>query len=167
VPSHTARQAAALSGFSLDTVRYYERIGLLPKIARTAAGRRVFSEVDLRWLELLRCLRDTGMPIAEMLQFVRLMNGGEATVSERAEVLTAHHQRVEDQITRLQGHLEQIGRKIDIYRGGEPWSLRTNDPDADAVSAPGSAITGARSSPRGSAGIKDRRDPQHDRASWR
>ena len=120
-----------LSGFSLDTLRYYERIGLLPKIGRTASGRRVFSEVDLKWLGLLRCLRDTGMPVAEMLQFVRLMNGGEATVTERAEVLAAHHQRVEDQISRLQGHLEQIRRKIDIYRDGEPWSLPNVDPDAD------------------------------------
>jgi DNA-binding transcriptional MerR regulator len=151
VPSHTARQAAALSGFSLDTVRYYERIGLLPRISRTAAGRRVFSEVDLRWLGLLRCLRDTGMPIAEMLQFVRLMNGGGATVTERAEVLTAHHQRVEDQISRLQGHLEQIRRKIDIYRDDEPWSLRNIDPDADSAPVPGPAITGANSSPSASA----------------
>jgi DNA-binding transcriptional MerR regulator len=122
VPSHTPKQAAAISGFSLDTLRYYERIGLLPRIRRTAAGRRVFSEVDLKWLALLRCLRDTGMPVAEMLRFVRLMNDGAATVAERADILTAHHQRVENQIDRLQAHLEQIRTKIDIYRDGEPWS---------------------------------------------
>jgi DNA-binding transcriptional MerR regulator len=122
VPSHTPKQAAALSGFSLDTLRYYERIGLLPRIARTATGRRVFSEIDLKWLGLLRCLRDTGMPVAEMLHFVRLMNGGEATVTERAEVLTAHHRRVADQISRLRGHLDQIRDKIEVYRDGEPWS---------------------------------------------
>jgi DNA-binding transcriptional MerR regulator len=140
VPSHTPKQAAALSGFSLDTLRYYERIGLLPKIGRTATGRRVFSEVDLKWLGLLRCLRDTGMPVAEMLQFVRLMNGGAATVTERAEVLTAHHQRVEDQISRLQGHLKQIRSKIDIYRTGEPWSPSNMDPDADSAPRRRSAI---------------------------
>lgn len=128
MPSHTPKQAAALSGFSLDTLRYYERIGLLPRIGRTATGRRVFSEVDLKWLELLRCLRDTGMPVAEMLQFVRLMNDGAATVTERAEILTAHHQRVEDQISRLQGHLKQIRSKIDIYRDGEPWSHSASAP---------------------------------------
>jgi DNA-binding transcriptional MerR regulator len=122
VPSHTPKQAAAISGFSLDTLRYYERIGLLPPIGRTATGRRVFSEIDLKWLGLLRCLRDTGMPIAEMLRFVRLMSGGAGTTSERAEVLTAHHRRVEDQIRRLQGHLEQIRGKIETYRDGEPWS---------------------------------------------
>jgi DNA-binding transcriptional MerR regulator len=70
----------------------------------------------------LRCLRDTGMPIAEMQQFVRLMNGGAGTATERAEVLIAHHQRVEDQINRLRHHLKQIRGKIEIYRDGEPWS---------------------------------------------
>jgi len=127
VPSHTPKQAAAASGFSLDTLRYYERIGLLPKIRRTATGRRVFSEIDLKWLGLLRCLRDTGMPIAEMQQFVRLMNGGAGTATERAEVLIAHHRRVEDQILRLRQHLEQIRSKIEIYRDGEPWSPHSDD----------------------------------------
>jgi DNA-binding transcriptional MerR regulator len=111
-----------MSGFSLDTLRYYERIGLLPRIGRTATGRRVFTETDLKWLGLLRCLRDTGMPITEMLQFVHLMNGGAATTTERAEVLTAHHRRVEDQIVRLQEHLAQISSKIRLYRDGKPWS---------------------------------------------
>jgi DNA-binding transcriptional MerR regulator len=122
VPSHTPKQAAAISGFSLHTLRYYERIGLLPSIRRTATGRRVFSETDLKWLGLLRCLRDTGMPIAEMQQFVHLMNGGAATTAERAEVLSAHEQRVADQISRLQGHLAQIRSKIETYRNGRPWS---------------------------------------------
>jgi DNA-binding transcriptional MerR regulator len=116
-----------ISGFSLDTLRYYERIGLLPRVSRTATGRRVFSEIDLKWLGLLRCLRDTGMPIAEMLRFVRLMSGGAGTTTERAEVLTAHGRRVEDQILRLQGHLEQIRGKIETYRDGEPWSPPGDD----------------------------------------
>jgi DNA-binding transcriptional MerR regulator len=146
VLSHTPKQAALISGFSLDTLRYYERIGLLPKIRRTATGRRVFSEIDLKWLGLLRCLRDTGMPIAEMLQFVQLMNGGAGTTTERAEVLTAHHQRVEDQIVRLQGHLEQIRRKIEIYRDGEPWSPTRVDRGAGSAPLPDPAIAAADSS---------------------
>jgi DNA-binding transcriptional MerR regulator len=129
VPSLTPKQAAEISGFSLDTLRYYERIGLLPKVRRTATGRRVFNDVDVTWLGLLRCLRDTGMPIAEMLQFVRLMSGGASTTTERLVVLTAHQRRVEDQITRLQHHLGQIRGKIEHYRSNEPWSPAA---DADA-----------------------------------
>jgi DNA-binding transcriptional MerR regulator len=143
VPSHTPKQAAAVSGFSLDTLRYYERIGLLPAIRRTAAGRRVFSDTDLKWLGLLRCLRDTGMPIAEMLRFVRLMNGGAGTTTERAEVLTAHHRRVEEQIGRLQHHREQIRSKIEVYRGGEPWSPPGGDPSGSSSAARPAADSGA------------------------
>jgi DNA-binding transcriptional MerR regulator len=123
VPSHTPKQAASAGGFSLDTLRYYERIGLLPAIRRTATGRRVFSDIDLLWLALLRCLRDTGMPIAEMRQFVRLMNGGSGTTAERLEVLTAHHRRVTDQIARLRQHQELINSKIELYRSGRPSTL--------------------------------------------
>jgi DNA-binding transcriptional MerR regulator len=135
VPSHSPKQAAAISGFSLDTLRYYERIGLLPQVRRTATGRRLFSDIDLTWLGLLRCLRDTGMPIAEMLRFVQLMNGGAGT-TERIAVLAAHHQRVEDQIIRLQQHLGQIRSKIDHYRDHEPWS-----PPATAAVQPAPANT--------------------------
>ena len=136
MPTYSPGQIADKTGFSLDTLRYYERIGLLDDIARTAGGQRIFDDNDIAWLGILRCLRDTGMPIAEMQEFVRLMNGGAGTATERAEVLTAHHQRVEDQINRLQGHLAQIRSKIEIYRDGKPWSPRSVDDDTDSVPAP-------------------------------
>jgi DNA-binding transcriptional MerR regulator len=120
--SHTPKQAAALSGFSLDTLRYYERIGLLPRIRRTRSGRRSFTDVDLQWLALLRCLRDTGMPITEMQQFVCLMRDGQATTDERLAVLVAHQRRVEEQVARLQQHLGQIRDKITTYRQGQAWT---------------------------------------------
>jgi DNA-binding transcriptional MerR regulator len=122
VSSFTPRQAAALSGFSLDTLRYYERIGLLPPIRRTGTGRRSFTELDLKWLALLRCLRDTGMPIVEIQQFVRLMRDGQGTTDERLAVLLEHHRRVEEQIERLQQHLGQIRAKINTYQRGEVWN---------------------------------------------
>jgi DNA-binding transcriptional MerR regulator len=124
VSSYTPQEAVARSGFSLDTLRYYERVGLLPRIRRTGSGRRSFSDVDLKWLALLRCLRDTGMPITEMQRFVGLMRDGQATVDERLDLLLAHEQRVEDQIARLQQHLGQIRDKIDGYRQGEVWNPR-------------------------------------------
>ena len=62
-------QAAEQSGFSLDTLRYYERIGLLDGISRAPSGHRRFGDDDLEWLGVLRCLRDTGMPIAQMHRY--------------------------------------------------------------------------------------------------
>lgn len=122
---YTPHEAAARSGFSLDTLRYYERVGLLPRIRRTGSGRRCFSDLDLKWLALLRCLRDTGMPITEMQQFVSLMRDGTGTTQDRLAVLLAHQRRVQDQVARLQQHLGQIQDKIDTYRRGEAISIGT------------------------------------------
>ncbi|MGP3967429.1 MerR family transcriptional regulator [Streptomyces sp. 6N223] len=113
---YSPSQAAAESGFSLDTLRYYERIGLLHSIDRTPGGRRQYSETDLHWLHLLRCLRETGMPIAEMVRFARLTRDGGETVPQRLDLLEAHDRRIEERITRLRDQQTQIRRKIGIYR---------------------------------------------------
>ncbi|QFG25702.1 MerR family transcriptional regulator [Actinomadura sp. WMMB 499] len=115
--SYSPAETAEKSGFSIDTLRYYEKIGLLSRIARNASGRRVFSDGDLQWLGMLRCLRETGMPIAEMLRYSELARGGDGTVQERLELLQAHDRRVEEQITRLRDQQQQIQWKIDLYSG--------------------------------------------------
>jgi DNA-binding transcriptional MerR regulator len=113
---YSPSQASEQTGFSLDTLRYYERIGLIHSIDRTVGGRRRYSETDLGWLYLLRCLRDTGMPIAEMVRFARLTRDGEATVPERLAVLEGHDERIEERIARLRQQQTQIRKKIEIYR---------------------------------------------------
>ncbi|GAA0591705.1 MerR family transcriptional regulator [Actinomadura livida] len=121
--SYSPGETAEKSGFSIDTLRYYEKIGLLPGIARNASGRRVFSDGDLQWLGMLRCLRETGMPIAEMLRYSELARGGDETVRERLALLQDHDQRVEEQIARLREQQAQIQWKIRLYSGeicGEP-----------------------------------------------
>jgi DNA-binding transcriptional MerR regulator len=76
-------QAAEQPGFSLDTLRYYERIGLLDDIGRAPSGHRRFREEDLEWLGVLRCLRDTGMPIAQMCRYAELARCGQPTLADR------------------------------------------------------------------------------------
>ncbi|MFB4315460.1 MerR family transcriptional regulator [Actinomadura sp. 21ATH] len=115
--SYSPAETAEKSGFSIDTLRYYEKIGLLARIARDASGRRVFSDDDLAWLGMLRCLRETGMPIAEMLRYSELVRGGDATLRERIELLQDHDRRVEERIALLRGQQGQIKRKIDLYVG--------------------------------------------------
>jgi DNA-binding transcriptional MerR regulator len=138
VSSYTPHEAAAHSGFSLDTLRYYERIGLLPPIRRTHSGRRSFTDLDLKWLALLRCLRETGMPITEMQHFVRLMRDGQGTADERLAVLLTHEQRVQEQVARLHLHLGQIRDKIDTYQQGRAWTL-PRDHRSDIASTSGGA----------------------------
>lgn len=117
VSSYSPAETAERSGFSIDTLRYYEKIGLLSGIARNASGRRVFSDGDLQWLGMLRCLRETGMPIAEMLRYSELARGGNETVQERLALLQEHDRRVEEQIARLREQQEQIQWKIGFYSG--------------------------------------------------
>ena len=113
-------QAAEQSGFSLDTLRYYERIGLLDGIDRAPSGHRRFRDQDLEWLGVLRCLRDTGMPIAQMRRYAELARGGQATLAERMRLLAEHDTRVGEQIALLQAQREHLRDKIDWYRSQLP-----------------------------------------------
>jgi len=109
-------QVADKTGFSLDTLRYYERIGLLDDIARTPGGRRSFTDDDIDWLGVLRCLRDTGMPIAQMLRYAELCREGDGTIAERIGLLEAHDQAVDQQIRELRAQQRHIRDKIAWYR---------------------------------------------------
>ena len=114
--SYSPQQAATISGFSLDTLRYYERIGLIPRVRRTTTGRRVFGDIDLKWLAMLRCLRDTGMPIAQMRRYAELCRSGEGTFTERIELLDEHDRAVDEQIRVLRAQQQHVREKIAWYR---------------------------------------------------
>lgn len=113
--SYTPAQVTAKTGFTIDTLRYYERVGLLHRVGRTAGGRRSFTDQDVEFLQLLRCLRETGLPIAEMVRFVALLRSPEATREERVAVLREHENRVEAQIARLAEHRDHIRFKIEFF----------------------------------------------------
>ncbi|MCZ4125471.1 MerR family transcriptional regulator [Streptomyces sp. H39-S7] len=112
----TPAQTVARSGFSLDTLRYYERIGLLGTVGRSHTGHRRFTPHDLEWLGVLRCLRDTGMPIAEMRRFAGLVRDGEGTFSARLALLEQHDAQVEERIAHLRRQQELVHDKIAFYR---------------------------------------------------
>jgi DNA-binding transcriptional MerR regulator len=112
----TPGQVAEKTGFSLDTLRYYERIGLLDDIARNSGGQRVFSEDDVAWLRILRCLRDTGMPIQRMVRYAELARGGDETVAERLELLREHDRDIDEKIENLRVEQDHIRAKIGYYQ---------------------------------------------------
>ena len=94
-------QVVERSGFSLDTLRYYERIGLLDRIERGPGGRRRYADEDLEWLGVLRCLRDTGMPIAQMRRYAELAREGDGTIAERMALLVEHDEQVERTVAEI------------------------------------------------------------------
>jgi DNA-binding transcriptional MerR regulator len=112
----TVGEAAAKVGLSVHTLRWYEQEGLVTPVGRDAVGRRRYSPDDLDWLQLLTCLRGTGMPVREMRRYAELARTGPATVDERLRLFEEHRERVLARIADLHRDLDAINIKIDIYR---------------------------------------------------
>ena len=110
---------ARLSGLSIDTLRYYDRAGLLGAVHRDGGGRRVFDRDTLGLLDVVLRLRRTGMPVEEVGHFVELVRLGDAERAGRLELLRAHRRRVLSQLDQLQGDLAVIEWKIAVYQAGE------------------------------------------------
>lgn len=113
---YSIRQAAQLSGLSEHTLRFYDREGLLPNIGRTASGVRRFSDEDIEWLGMIRCLKSTGMSIKQMRRFVELSMNGDCTLGARLDMLDEHKRSVEAQLADMQRHLNKVNCKIEFYR---------------------------------------------------
>ena len=114
--TYTPAEAAALSGFSLDTLRYYEREGILPPVARTAGGHRSFSDADISTLGFLKCLRETGMPIEKLRRYGELCRD-ETTVPERVTLLEEHAAAVQAELDALRAQQARLDEKLAWYRG--------------------------------------------------
>ncbi len=114
--SYSIAEAAAATDLTPDTLRYYERDGLmLTPVSRSATGHRRYSDGDLTWIQLLTCLRGTGMPIREVRRYAELVRDGAGNERAWLELLRAHRSRVLAQLAEVQEHLGAIDRKIGIY----------------------------------------------------
>ncbi len=113
--TRTIQDAAAETGVSRDTLRYYERVGILPGIARSQSGHRRFSDDDMGWIKLVQCLRATGMPIEDLQTYAELMQQGDSTAAERLRLLQDHRRRIKEDMAELQTALELVDRKISGY----------------------------------------------------
>lgn len=114
--NHSIAEAAAATGLTADTLRYYERDGLMLRpVARSATGHRRYSDGDLTWINLLTCLRGTGMPIRDVRRYAELVRSGEGNEQQRLDLLRAHRVQVLAQLAEVQEHLGAIDRKIGIY----------------------------------------------------
>jgi DNA-binding transcriptional MerR regulator len=111
----TIQEAAARTGLTAHTLRYYERIGLVPAVRRGTDGHRRYDDDDLAWLGFVSRLRSTGMPIRDMCRFGELCRAGDQTAGARKELLEAHRARVAGRIAALQQDLKLLDYKIDNY----------------------------------------------------
>jgi DNA-binding transcriptional MerR regulator len=96
-------------------LRYYEHEGLLPSVGRSLSGIRRYSENDLEWLGLICCLKNTGMSIKQIKNFVEMSVTGDKTLKQRCELLEEHKKNVETQIQEMQKHLRKVTLKIEKF----------------------------------------------------
>jgi len=111
----TIQQASKVTGLTVHTLRYYERIGLLAPVGRAANGHRRYSENDLEVINTLNRWRLTGMPLGDIQRYVQLYQEDDTTVAERRALLEAHRQRVVNLINDLQETVGYIDFKIKKY----------------------------------------------------
>lgn len=115
--SLSIKETAALTGLSPYTLRYYEDIGILPGVQRNASGYRIYDEQDLGWIEWLKLLRSSGMPIETIRCFVDLTRSGDDSIDARCEILDAHRHKIRGRMVELQGFLDKLDQKVAFYKG--------------------------------------------------
>src|SRR5262245_14375503 len=114
-PSLSIADVSERTGLSHDTLRYYEKAGLIERVGRTTGNQRRYEAADLAWLEFLLRLRETGMPIADMQRFAQLRARGEASLADRLAMLREHRAAVADRIRALRRNAAALDDKIDHY----------------------------------------------------
>ncbi len=112
-------EAALRCGLSVDTIRYYEKSGIVPEIRRGPDRQRRFSAENIEWLTLLFWLRETGMPMKTMYRFASLYRAGDHTIPDRKQVLLAHAEHLKKRRSDLDRCEEVLARKLAIYKDHE------------------------------------------------
>lgn len=102
-------------GLTADTLRYYERIGLLPAVHRNSSGNRDYTEEDCRWIQFIKCMRSAGLSIEVLIEYVNLFQKGNETIEARKELLLEQRKQIVEKIEELQGTLDYLDKKIDGY----------------------------------------------------
>ncbi|WP_227765136.1 MerR family transcriptional regulator [Zhaonella formicivorans] len=98
-----------------DTLRYYERIGLIPRVNRNKSGIRDYTEEDCKWVEFIKCMRSAGLPIEVLIEYVTLFQQGDATIEARKELLIEQRKQLIARMEDMQKTLERLNYKIAVY----------------------------------------------------
>jgi len=100
---------------SADTLRYYERVGLIPPVTRTMSGIRDYSDLDVRRVEFIKCMRSAGLPIEVLIDYMELVQQGDSTNEARKDVLKEQRDQLIARMTEMQKTLDLLNHKIQIY----------------------------------------------------
>ena len=143
---YAMKGACEATGMSYETLKFYCNQGLLPNVKRDAHNHRVFDNHDIGWLKSLICLRNCGMRLAEMKEYLALCLGGVPTIPERKELLAGKRAELVDRLTAVQASIDYIDWKQgfydDVLAGRTPYISNFLPNEADAESAEESSLHG-------------------------
>lgn len=110
------KDVAKMTGIPQSTIRYYDKEGLLPFLKRKSSGYRVFDDGDLKMLQIIDCLKSTGMSIKDIQKFSKMVQKGDATLKDRYDFFVEQRKVVEEQMAHLQRRLDVIDHKCNYYQ---------------------------------------------------
>lgn len=113
--TYTIKDVSKKTGITSHTLRFYEKKGVLPYAERNENGIRLYDQSSIDWIETILALRSTGIPLAEIKEYVELHKNGDQTLQQRKEIMTEHKLRVEKQMLQLIKTLEKINYKMALY----------------------------------------------------
>ena len=102
-------------GLSADTLRYYERVGLIPPVNRSESGIRDYNELDLRRVDFIKCMRRAGLPVEVLIEYIALVQKGDKTIQARKEILVEQRELLVTRMKEMQKTLDLLDHKIEIY----------------------------------------------------
>lgn len=111
----TIAETSKKYNMTADTLRYYERIGLIPPVPRTKGGIRNYDENSCRWIELMKCLRSAGVQIEALIEYAALSRQGEGTEERRKAILIEQREQLLARMEEMQRSLDRLNYKIENY----------------------------------------------------
>jgi MerR family transcriptional regulator, aldehyde-responsive regulator len=111
----TIKEVSQKYNISSDTLRYYERVGMIPPVTRTAGGIRDYGESDLGWVELALCMRGAGLPVEAMIEYVKLCQQGDSTIEARMLLLKEQMETLLEQKAQIESTIKRLDFKISRY----------------------------------------------------
>lgn len=111
----TIAEVSSKFDLTQDTLRYYERIGLIPGVHRTKSGIRNYTEEDCKWIEFIKCMRNAGLPIEVLIEYVTLFQKGDSTIEARKQLLTEQRNQLAAKMENIKKTLERLDYKIERY----------------------------------------------------
>ena len=126
----TIKEVCSRFGISPDTLRYYERVGVIPEVHRTPGGIRDYTEEDVGWVETAACFRGAGMPIDLLAEYVRLCKEGDSTIPARCALLKEVRERILAERQRYDDALQKMNYKIQVYEKAVKTGTLVWDDDA-------------------------------------